>query len=252
MEKLNYKSLILVFAGLILGSQSCKTTEKEQQEPSFEAIEKNRDARGPLLEIRFVKGPEHHHPLMAFWLEDMQGTFIQTLFVAQSIGKGVFQHGKAEKGQWMPGEIQRPASLPVWGHKRGKKNQYGNYLPSPKNPVADTYTGATPQGSFILRLKPEDPIKEPVKLRMEINQAFDWNEHWTNNTFPGNEEYMSSAQPALIYEAVIHPDKKNEPVALKPVGHAHYSGKNGEIYEDLSTITTALEITRSVSVTIKE
>ncbi|MBW6461035.1 MAG: DUF2271 domain-containing protein [Bacteroidales bacterium] len=43
---------------------------------------------------------------MVIWLEDMDGKYIETLYVAESIGKGIFRHGEKAKGQWMPGPIR--------------------------------------------------------------------------------------------------------------------------------------------------
>ncbi|MGM0612753.1 MAG: hypothetical protein ACQESM_04495 [Bacteroidota bacterium] len=252
MNTLKTKTFYLLPVLFAILLSSCKSTD-QNQEPVFDEISKNTRANGQLLEIKVVEGPEHNHPLMAFWLETKNGEFIQTLFVARSIGKGVFEHGKAEKGHWMPGEIQRPAALPVWSHRQQeKKNKYGNYLPTPKNPIPDTYTGATPKQSFVLKVRTDKIIDSPVKIRMEINQAFDWNEHWTNDKFPGEQEYKNSAQPAIVYEALINPKVTDSTYTLKPIGHAHYAGKNGKIYENLSTITTAQKIVRRVTVRVKE
>lgn len=38
---------------------------------------------------------------------------------------------------------------------------------------------------------------------------------------------------------------------MKPVGHSHYSGKTGELFTDLGTLTTALEIADSIIVKIE-
>ena len=252
MNTLKINTFYVFLALLFILLNGCKSTKKEQ-EPVFEEINKNTNAKGQLLQINVIEGPEHNHPLLAIWLEEKDGRFVQTLFVAQSIGKGIFEHGKADKGQWKPGEIQRPAALPVWSHRQqGKKNKYGNYLPTPDNPVPDTYTGATPKQSFVLKVRSNEPIEKPVKIMMEINQAFDWNEYWTNDKYPGEEEYKNSAQPAVVYEGMINPKYTDSTYTLKPIGHAHYAGKNGKIYEDLSTITTAQKIVRRVTVTIKE
>jgi hypothetical protein len=35
---------------------------------------------------------------------------------------------------------------------------------------------------------------------------------------------------------------------MKPIGHSHHSGANGELFPDLSTITTALQISDSILV----
>jgi hypothetical protein len=60
-----------------------------------------------------------------------------------------------------------------------------------------------------------------------------------------------SCQPALVYEAKIDSDSSKDSYHMKPVGHSHYSGKTGELFTDLSTITTALHIADSIVVKVK-
>jgi hypothetical protein len=38
---------------------------------------------------------------------------------------------------------------------------------------------------------------------------------------------------------------------LNPVGHSHYSGKDGELYDDLNTLSTALKIADRITVTVQ-
>jgi hypothetical protein len=35
---------------------------------------------------------------------------------------------------------------------------------------------------------------------------------------------------------------------MEAIGHSHYAGETGELFTDLSTITTALEITSSLTI----
>jgi len=49
----------------------------------------------------------------------------------------------------------------------------------------------------------------------------------------------------LVYMARIGPMNSREQVGFRLIGHSHYSGKNGEIYKDLSTMTTAKNITKN-------
>lgn len=203
-----------------------------------------------LISLKFEKGKEHNHPLFAVWLADENGKFIQTLYVSKSIGKGVFEHGSRKTGQWMPGEIQRPATLPYWAHQRGVINEYGTYMPTPKNPEVDAYTGATPLESFIINVKTEKALKGKYKIMLELNQSWDWNDYWHNSRYPEDKEYKTSSQPALVYSAEIDTKKPGE-IEMKPIGHSHYSGKDGSLTTDLSTITTALKIAKRITVTIK-
>lgn len=207
---------------------------------------------GQLLEIRFNRGESHNHPLMAIWAEDMEGNYIQTLYVARSIGTGIFEHGDPSSGKWMPGPIRRPAALPVWSHKRGIRAGDGLYVPDSTTAVPDAYTGATPAGNFIMAVRLDHRLEEKFRVLFEINQTWDWNEYWTNNKYPDNEAYKTSCQPALVYEAVIDPGQPGREYPMEVIGHSHYAGEDGEIYKDLTTMTTALKIVEEVVVKIRE
>lgn len=206
---------------------------------------------GSTLVINFQKGKEFNHPLFALWLADEDGKYIQTLYVSESIGKGVFVHGKIDEGQWKPGEIERPAALAYWVHQRNFRNEKNGLLPTPQTPVIDAYTGATPQNSFILEVTTEQVLKGKYKLMLELNQSWDWNSYWHNNRYPDDEEYKTSCQPAIIYSADINTEDSDEEIILKPLGHSHYSGADGTLYKDLSTLTTALKIAKIITVKIK-
>ncbi len=210
----------------------------------------NKQQENTEIVLLVEKGRQHNHPLYAVWLADSSGKYLQTLFVSESIGKGVFRRGSRRTGRWMPGEIERPASLPYWIHQRNIFNEKGTLLPTTQSPVADAYTGATPKSSFKMRLQSDQPLQGKYRIYLEVNQSWDWNEHWTNNRFPGNKEYMTSSQPALVYMAEIDTDNPGEQVPLTPIGHSHYAGENGELICDLSTLTTALQILKEVTVTI--
>jgi len=60
-----------------------------------------------------------------------------------------------------------------------------------------------------------------------------------------------SCQPAVIYEAIIDNNNPGSSYLMKPVGHSHYSGKTGDLFPDLSTLTTALQIADEIVVRIK-
>ncbi len=245
------KQNIFIIATLLVFFAGCKSSEKTAVTDPPLQIKTNDSLQGPSLEISFRKGPEHNHPLMAVWIEDTKGNFLQTLYVAESIGKGVFEHGDASSGKWMPGEIRRPAALPVWAHKRGIKAEDGLFIPSVNNPVADAITGATPRGDFNLFTKLPTETPDIINVFFEINQTWDFNEFWTNNKYPDNDEYKTSCQPALVYAAEIDLKEKGKEYDLQLVGHGHYAGEDGNLYTDVSTFTTALDITKQISVKIK-
>ena len=204
------------------------------------------------LEIELTTGKYHNHPTFAIWIEDLEGNYIETLYVTQYFAKGVFGHGEAEPGKWKnePGEVRRPAALPYWSHKRNIKAADGLYAPSPETAVPDALTGATPKGNFALNTGSKVTSDKMFKVLLEINQPWDSNDFWTNNKFPDDLNYNTSLQPALVYEAIITPTSPKTEYFLNPIGHSHPSGENGELFNDLTTITTAKEIVSKIVVIV--
>ena len=239
--------LMLSLVSTDLYAQWCKKN-KELEHIIFST---NVDGKGPEMHIEFVKGAKHNHPLMAIWVEDLDGNYIQTLYVAQSISKGVFAYGDKTTGRWKAGEISRPAALPFWAHKRNIKNDIGNYMPKPGFEVPDAYSGATPKANFTLDTRMNNPVSGKFRVLMEINQSWDWNRHWTNSMFPDEPEYKTSAQPAVVYATEVDAGSSQKTYEMKPLGHSHYAGADGNLYPDLSTLTTALQIVEEVKLILK-
>jgi len=231
-------------------SRNEKKEQKKQDE--FLVFSTNVNPSGIPIHVVFEKGESFNHPLMAIWIEDMEGEYVMTLYVAESIATGVFRHGLPSSGRWLPGPLRRPAALPYWGHKRGVKAEDGLYVPSSENPMYDAVSGATPKTNF--RLETQSPQGDFRKYRVlfEINQSWDWNHYWTNNKFPGDMHYITSAQPAVVYEAVVDLDSENDLFEMKVIGHSHWSGKTGELFKDTSTLTTALNIASSIYLKVKK
>lgn len=236
---------ILALAIILLGCSRQKISQQTTQE-----LNANTQASGVSFDIQFIKGKAHNHPTFAFWLEDLEGNYLETLFVTKYIGTGIFGHGSLGEGKWdnKPGEAKRPAALPYWLHKRGIMADGKTYLPTPDKPVADAITGATPTSDFNLHTKATKQLPEKFRVMMEINQPWDWNQYWNNNLYPDDADYKSSCQPALVYSVTIDQSNLKPEYFLNPIGHSHYSGKDGELYTDLSTLTTAKEIAEKVKV----
>jgi len=246
-------SLSLLFSTsllLIIAGYRCSGTRKTADTGQVETIQTNIDGKGISIEAEFLKGESHNHPLMAIWLEDADGSYIETLYIAESIGKGIFQHGEKSHGQWQAGPVRRPAALPYWSHKRGIREADGLYIPTPEDPMPDAVTGPTPSGNFTLQSKSSVPTPAVFKLLLEVNQPWDWNEYWTNSKFPDDADYMTSSQPAVVYEAVIDLNSAQKEYMMIPVGHSHFSGLDGSLSSDLSTLTTALQIAKSVTAVV--
>jgi hypothetical protein len=189
--------------------------------------------------------------MMALWIEDNDGNFIQTLYVPTTVATGIFKYGKQDNKRWIAAPKRAPQTLPYWSHRRGIVASDGLFMPEPDNPVPDAYSGATPTQSFVLNTRADKELPDVFKLLFEINQNWDWNEYWTNNKYPDDENYKMSCQPALVYEVDIDLRNPRQKYLMKPVGHSHYSGLTGELFTDLSTLTTALQIADSVIVRVK-
>lgn len=204
------------------------------------------------INLNFLKGQSHNHPTFAIWLEDEDGSYLETLFVTEYISSGVF--GFADAGDWSwkneKGEALRPAALPYWSHKRNVISRDSLLIPTPENPIPDAISSATPKSNFVLKTSVTKDLPSQFYILLEINQTWDWNEFWTNNKFPNDKDYKTSSQPSIIYSAQIDFSNANKEIPLKPIGHGHYAGKNGKLYEDLSTFTTALDIAAEITVTI--
>ena len=204
------------------------------------------------FEIEFLEGKKYNHPSFAFWIENLKGEYIETIYVTQFVATSKFEHGEIESGKWKdePGVIRRPATLPYWAHKRNIKANDGLYIPAPETTVPDAVSGATPKGTFLL--KSGTKVKtEKFRVLMEINQAWDSNEFWTNNKFQDDKDYFASLQPAIIYAVTIDLNSKETEYFLNPIGHSHPSGKNGKLFTDLTSLTTAKEIAEKIIVNLK-
>ncbi len=239
-----------LFFLLILTLFSCSVNQNVSKEQLV--IELNSFENGVDYELKFNKGVSFYHPTFAIWTEELDSTFIESLYVTIYVAKGKFAHGESGPLRWTttPGEVRRPATLPYWSHKRGIMAADSLYIPSPETAVPDALTAATPQDNFSIKSK---FLKSDNKFRLlfEINQPWDSNRYWKNSLFPGDKEYYGSLQPALVYEAIIDLNSSTKEYELQLIGHSHPSGKNGQLFTDLSTFTTAKNIVSSIVVTIK-
>ncbi len=208
----------------------------------YQHLATNAGAAGPAFELEVVKGKAASYPLYAVWIEDEQGRFVETLYVSQGIARSRLL--KEVDGEWIPGEVRRPEALPYWGHRRGLRARDGHYLPDDAHPVPDAVTGATPTDSWHLRTRASAPLTR-FTIHVEVNQSFDWNDHYAEDTFPDDPIYSGSGkvgQPSVIYAAAIDLSTATRYYALNPVGHGHPSGADGRLDPDLSKLTTALDI----------
>jgi hypothetical protein len=244
--------IIIISLLLLAACRNAPSPTKRSGQQKFTYLETNSSGTGPAIEVTFYGGSSLYYPLMAVWLEDEQGRYLQTLFVPRTVATGVFKYGSSSGGKWTAAAKRAPQTLPYWSHKRGVKASDGLYMPDPDNPVADAYTGATPTTSFSLKARADGSLPEKFRVMFEINQNWDWNDYWTNDKFPGDGYYLYSAQPALVYESRVDLSNAAGRYLMKAIGHSHPSGSTGELFPDLSTLTTALQIADSIVVSVRK
>ena len=89
---------------------------------------------------------------------------------------------------------------------------------------------------------------------LEVNASFDWNETYHENAYPDDPVYSGSGyvgQPALLYATSLVDPREANILKMSLVGRGHHSGQDGEIYTDLSDITTARDLVERVLVFVE-
>ncbi len=66
-----------------------KNSRRSQEEKT--TLVTNAEGKGPEIIVDLQKGESFYYPLFAIWLEDADGKYIQTLYVAQSRSNRLFQ-----------------------------------------------------------------------------------------------------------------------------------------------------------------
>jgi len=258
------------------------TNEKpESTELIYTLVDKTVEANsGPTLKVDLRKGNYFTWPQYAIWVEDMEGNFIQPIYVTSKIATNnfvnkvtkvdsdvvfnshVFVSGDVdlattfEAGVYpeSKSERARPESLPVFLHKNMQSSANQKLIPDGDASIADAYTGATINQSFLLTSNLKSNAQRKFKLRLEINTSFDFNDYYSSDRFPDDPIYSGNgygAQPSLVYEALIDLDAEQPLYSMNLVGRGHHSGKDGELYNDLENITTAREIVDRILVEVK-
>ncbi len=201
-------------------------------------------------------------PQMAFWLEDTTGAYVATIYVTRKTALQDWQPLPGEK----EGEIRRPSALPVWAHKHpwggvqpkalcsACHGKHGSGDKSTKgHPLLDAITGATPKWGFTREWAVPAELK-PGKyvVRAEINHFGDFNDAYREDLPMYDPKYsggrVGSGQPSILWEGAIGIGGAASSTTLKKVGHGHPAGMTGDVYVDLSTLTSALDIVESIKV----
>jgi len=251
---------------------------KDKQEITYQVVNFANKATGTPLTIELKKGPYFHWPQYAIWLETIEGEFVQPLYVTEKLAKNQFVNRVSrtddtvftthvfldrsldlaslfdakEEPETKDTRI-RPEALPVFLHKLGRKTADGLFVPTDSELIADVYTGATLLDNFEMLTKSQTHLTGLYKVRMEINHSFDFNEYYSSDRFPDDKIYSGngySAQPSIIYEAIVDMEKSGSVYNMELVGRGHHSGKTGDIYPDLENLTTALQLVDKLRVEV--
>lgn len=184
-------------------------------------------------------------PQVAVWIEDVSGRYLSTVYTTDKIATQ----------SWMAsGGNRRKEALPAWCHARGVQYEDGLYLPTKKRPLVDGISGATPRGSFDVKLSPKGAPRQFV-VKVEVNHSTDFNEYYPKDAKEGEPGWsggdMGSGQPALVYAARIDLDSGKKEYEAELVGHSSPDGTDGTIDPDVSTLTSALDIVERITVTVR-
>ena len=228
---------------------------KTEETLGYQIIELDKTIGNHKLSVELKKGKAFQYPLFAIWVEDSIRNYIETLYISRVISSSTFDYGKKENGEWEAAKLRRPEALPFWSHKRGIRASDGLFVPLNESPDLDVVSGATPTGNFIIKSKSDFKNNSNYRVLIEINQSYDWNEHYSKNKFPDDKIYSGSGQvgqPSLIYAAEFKELEFKSPTfkIMKLIGHGHHSGKNGSLYKDVSNITTAKNIAERIILTL--
>jgi len=257
------------------------TKVKPEDKMTYQKVNKiNVNHSGQSLVIDLRKGPYFIWPQYAIWVESMSGEFIQPIYVTSSLAKNNFVNKVTKKDKsivfdshiLLSGKVDpqtvfhfeqdsatkdqriRPDSLPVFLHQLGKKSADGFYVPTEGDLLIDSYTGATMLDNFLLNTRLKETTLGKVRIKFEINNSFDFNQYYSSDRFPDDPVYSGngySAQPSIVYEAIVDFESKQKYYPMILIGHGHHSGKDGRLYKNMDNFTTALELVDRIIVELK-
>lgn len=205
-----------------------------------------KNGQQPII-VEVLRGAEATDPQVAIWIEDESGVLLNTLYVSSALATNNFF---AIDGS----TPRRPEALPIWSHRRGVKAADGLYAPDDETQLADGVTAATPNTNFILSSGFDASGDSRIRVMLEVNASFDWNETYHENAYPDDPVYSGSGyvgQPALLFATPFINPRESNILKMRLVGRGHHSGRNGEVYTDLSGITTARDLVQRALVFIE-
>lgn len=242
MKKMNLILGSLLFAGSLCSSCEQDLIEYKQGDIKV-CIEEGDEWLHDFPAFLGIK--KKNPPQIAIWLEDTHGKYLSTIYASHKIATQSWQ---------MAGGNRRKEALPHWCYSRGVQYEDGLYLPTKDNPLTDGMSGATPRGSFDLKLNPASTLKQFV-VKVEINHSTDWNDNYPKSAKEGDANYSGgkegSGQPAVVYAANIDLSSGLKSFEATLIGHSSPDGSTGTINSDVSNLTTALNIVKRITVNIE-
>ena len=134
-------------------------------------------------------------PQIAVWVEDSDGTYVDTLFVTK----------KASGNKWIGSPKDgRPESLPDWYKSKGQ-----NPAVKISKDDLDATTSATPKKGIVISKDLELEKGKTYVFKCQANQSFDYNEYYTK------KNSGVDGQPAVLYAGEMIPDGKEIEIKLE-------------------------------------
>lgn len=199
--------------------------------------------KGSFFKNTFKSGliPVKSFPQIAIWIEEQDETFIRSLFVTKKTAENSYKKNL---------DGSRKSSLPIWMHKRDIKNSSGGYWPTKDAPLPDAISGATPKTDFSKNFNiSNDEIKRGVILRVEVNNANDFNDSYHENVHEGSEFNNNNVngQPSLVYQISLSEKLYGGEFELHLEGSGSASGNSGYVNWEAPEVTTAKEIIKRIT-----
>ena len=245
----NYKLDLEVTKGSVISSESITFSVLSSPQA---VLQTNLTQTGTKLNIYFYGGTQWtdaKHGLYTIWAEDVNGTYMQDLFVCSAVATNVYPYS----GAW----VARPQSVPYWAHKACILDPYGHvgnlnynsagmYLALPTADAMggpsipsdiDAVSGATKRVNFELQTRKND-MNPQFRVMLEVNLPWDTNVYYADGTV---------GQPSLVYGAVVDTNSSQRFYTMTLLGAGNVSGSDGALY-DTSHCTTALDIAKTIIV----
>lgn len=184
-------------------------------------------------------------PQLAIWIEDPAGNYLSTVYATRKISTQSWQAA---------GGNRRKEALPHWCHSRGVQYADGLYLPTKREPLTDGISGATPRGSFDLKLMPESGLTR-FTVKIELNHSADFNEAYPESAQEGEPGWsggkQGSGQPAVVYAVEVDLSSGKKEFEAVLIGHSSPDGSSGAVEADVSKLTSALHIVERITVRVQ-